>query len=170
VDSAGRVAGRTSADDAIVSRAGGHLGRRHRWSGAEAGDEFIYDTRDWSKAPERLPSSGKPQTYLRDWSPDGKRLAADDPSNNVYVFDLVARTWERVGTGQLPRWLADGRRLVAVSRGHISVIDTMTKSERDIYEEPGRFLASVALAPDGGQLYFTSAATQSDVWTMRFGR
>jgi dipeptidyl aminopeptidase/acylaminoacyl peptidase len=50
------------------------------------------------------------------------------------------------------------------------MIDTITKSEHDIYEEPGRYIASVAVAPDGRRLYFTSADTQSDIWTMRPAR
>jgi WD40 repeat protein len=42
--------------------------------------------------------------------------------------------------------------------------------EHDIYQEPGRFITSVAVAPDGRWLYFTSADTQSEIWTMRPAR
>jgi serine/threonine protein kinase len=146
-------------------------GSRVAATNPNSNEQLIFDARDWTKAPERLPSShGKGQTYLRDWSPDGKRLAAADSANTLWVFDLVARTWERVGSGALPRWLPDGRRLVAVSGGRIEIVDTTTRSARDIYEEPGRFIGAVALARDGRSLYYTSATNQSDIWTMRFGR
>jgi Tol biopolymer transport system component len=134
-------------------------------------EQFIFDAHDWTKAPERLPqAAAKGQNYLRDWSPDGTRLVAADISNTLWVFDRGARTWDRAGTGALPRWLPDGRRLLAISRGRIEVVDTATKSARDIYEEPGRFIGAVALSRDGRSLYYTSSITQSDIWTMRFAR
>lgn len=146
-------------------------GRLVAGTNPNSNEQLIFDARDWSRPPERLPTSPAPgQTYLRDWSPDGRRLAADDTANSVWLFDLHARTWERVGAGQLPRWLADGRRVVVANSGRISVIDTITKSEHDIYQEPGRFITSVAVAPDGRWLYFTSADTQSEIWTMRPAR
>jgi serine/threonine protein kinase len=145
-------------------------GRRVAGTNPNTNEQFIFDARDWTKPPEQLPASGRDQTYLRDWSPDGTRLAAADTSNTLMVFDVAARIWERVGAGALPRWLPDSRRLVAVSRGRIEVVDTVTKTARDIYEEPGRFLGAVALTRDGRWLYFTSGIIQSDIWTMRFSR
>lgn len=108
--------------------------------------------------------------YLRDWSPDGTRFAAADTSGGLWVFDRAERTWQRVGSGAYPRWLADGRRMLAASAGGITLVDTATATAREIYREPGRFVGALALAPDGRQLYFTSAVTQSDIWTMRTGR
>jgi hypothetical protein len=50
------------------------------------------------------------------------------------------------------------------------LVDAGTKSAREIYEEPSRAIGSVVPAPDGRRLYFTSAVTQSDIWTIRFNR
>ena len=148
--------------------------RDGRWvagTNPNTNEQYIFDPRDWSKAPERLPSPpGKGQTYLRDWSPDGTRLAAADTSNTLWVFDRGARTWTRVGSGAYPRWLPDGRRLLAVSGGGIVLVDTAARSARPVYSEPGRFIGAVALTPDGRHLYFTSSRTQSDIWAMRFRR
>jgi Tol biopolymer transport system component len=145
-----------------------------RWVAATSpntNEQFIFDARDWSKPPERLPEPPvKGQTYLRDWSPDGTRFAAADTSNGLWVFDRAARTWQRVGSGAYPRWLADGRRMLATTAGGITLVDTATGSAREIYREPNRAVTAVALAPDGRQLYFTSLVTQSDIWTMRTGR
>lgn len=148
--------------------------RDGRWvagTNPNTNEQYIFDPRDWSKAPERLPSPpGKGQTYLRDWSPDGTRLAAADTSNTLWVFDRGAGTWDRVGSGAYPRWLPDGRRLLAALHGGIVLVDTATKTSHQIYAEPGRFIAAVALTRDGRYLYFTSSRTQSEIWAMRFAR
>lgn len=148
-----------------------HDGRWVAGTDPNTNEQLIFDARDWSKPPQRLPASpGKGQTYLRDWSPDDRRLVAADTSNHIWIFDLESRAWEPAGAGALPRWLPDGRRLLAVSRGHIVVIDPETKQTTDVYSEAGRYVGAVALTRDGRQLYFTSALTQSDIWTMRFRR
>jgi len=161
----------THSDLALNYPLPSHDGRFVAGTSPNTNEQFIFDARDWTKAPERLPSSpGKGQTYLRDWSPDDTRLAAADLSNTLWVFDRSARTWERVGNGAYPRWLPDGRRLVAVLSGRMVLVDTAAKTTRDLYREPNRFIAAVALSPDGRSVYYTSADTQSDIWTMRLAR
>jgi serine/threonine protein kinase/dipeptidyl aminopeptidase/acylaminoacyl peptidase len=148
-----------------------HDGRWVAGTDPNTNEQMIFDAHDWSKPPGRLPAPpGKGQTYLRDWSPDDGRIVAADTTNHMWIFDLESRTWAPAGTGALPRWLPDGRRLVAVSRGHVVLVDPVTKQSRDIYSEPGRYVSAVALTRDGRHLYFTSALTQSDIWTMRFRR
>jgi eukaryotic-like serine/threonine-protein kinase len=146
-------------------------GRRVGGSNPNTGEQFVFDANDWTKPPERLPAPpSKRPVYLRDWSPDARRIAANDTSNTLWVFDLDAKSWDQIGSGSFPRWLPDGRRLVASAGGRITLIDTTTKAARDIYEEPGRLMGTAVLAPDGRRLYFTSAAIESDIWTMRFSR
>ncbi|MGE5813371.1 MAG: protein kinase domain-containing protein, partial [Acidobacteriota bacterium] len=131
-------------------------------------EQYIFDPRDWGKPPERLPASpARGPTYLRDWSPDGTRLAAADISARLWVFDRSAKTWDAVGAGLFPRWLPDGRRLIAGLRGRLVLVDTTTKSSREIYAEPGRYVGAPVLTRDGRRLYFSSAVTQADIWTMR---
>jgi hypothetical protein len=106
---------------------------------------------------------------LRDWSPDGTRIAAES-LDGLWVLTLAEKTWERIGAGAFPRWLPDGRRLLATSRTRIILTDTVTKEAREIYAEPDRVIGSLALAPGGRRLYFTSAIVESDIWLMRFHR
>jgi Tol biopolymer transport system component len=146
-------------------------GSRVAGTNPNTNEQYIFDPRDWSKAPERLPSPpGKGQMYLRDWSPDGSRLAAADTSNTLWVFERGSRTWNRIGPGAYPRWLPDGRHLLAVSAGGITLVDTATKRSQTVYAEPGRYIGSLAVTVDGRHLYFTSSRTQSDLWAMRFTR
>jgi Tol biopolymer transport system component/tRNA A-37 threonylcarbamoyl transferase component Bud32 len=132
-------------------------------------EQYIFDAHDWTRAPERLPSPPvKGQMYLRDWSPDNNRFVAADTSNGLWVFDLQAKAWTRIASGSYPRWLPDGRRVLAALRGRIVLVDTVTKATTDVYGEPGRFIGSLAIAPGGRRVYFTSAVTRSQIWTASF--
>jgi Tol biopolymer transport system component len=148
--------------------------RDGRWvagSNPNSGEQFIFDARDWTKAPERLPQpSARGTTYLWDWSPDAAKIATRDTVGQLRVFTIATKTWESVGTGVFPRWLPDGRRLVAQDRGRMTLVDTVAKTSRQIYAEPdkGRAIFAIALAPDARRVYFTSAVSEADVWLMRF--
>jgi serine/threonine protein kinase len=145
-----------------------------RWvagTNTNGGEQFLFDARDLSKPPEHLPQPpGRGTTYLWDWSPDGTRIATRDTVGQLRVFTVASKTWDSVGTGVFPRWLPDGRRLVAQDRGRIVLVDTITKTTSQVYAEPdrGRSVFSVALSPDARRLYFTSAVNEADIWVMRF--
>jgi eukaryotic-like serine/threonine-protein kinase len=159
--------GENTFNDPVPSRDG----RRVGGSNPNTGEQFVFDASDWTKPPERLPAPpAKGPVYLRDWSPDGQRIAANDTSNTIWVYDLATKNWDRIGPGSFPRWLPDGRRLLAPAGDRITLIDTTTKAARDIYEDPRGLIGAVVLAPDGRRLYFTSASVEADIWTMRFGR
>jgi serine/threonine protein kinase len=157
----------TVLNDPVPSRDG-------RWVGGSnpnSGEQFIFDAHDWTKLADRLPSPPtRSPVYLRDWSPDGSRIAGADTSGVLWVFDVAAKSWDRIGAGSWPRWLPDGRRLVVTSRARVMLVDTTTRAAREIYQEPARRIGTAVLAPDGRRLYFTSAAIESDIWTMRFSR
>jgi serine/threonine protein kinase len=144
-----------------------------RWvagSNPNTNEQYIFDAHDWTRPPERLPSPpGKGQTYLRDWSPDNTRLIAADTSNGLWLFDLQTKTWTRIGSGAYPRWLPDGRRALAVLHGRIVLVDTVAQATSDVYGEPQRFIGALAIAAGGRRVYFTSAVTRSQIWTMRLG-
>jgi hypothetical protein len=84
------------------------------------------------------------------------------------VFTVGSKTWESVGTGVLPRWLPDGRRLAALDRGRITLVDTIAKTASVVYAEPGRGFSSIARSPDARRLYFASSVNEADIWLMRF--
>jgi hypothetical protein len=86
------------------------------------------------------------------------------------VFTVASKTWDSVGTGVFPRWLPDGRHLIAQDRGRLALVDTVAKTSRQIYAEPdrGRAIFSIALAPDARRVYVTSAVNEADIWVMRF--
>jgi eukaryotic-like serine/threonine-protein kinase len=145
-----------------------HDGARVAGSNPNTNEQYLFDARDWTRPPERLPSPPvKDQVYLRDWSPDDKRLIAADTANGLWVFDLETNAWTPVGRGAYPRWLPDGRRVLAVLRGKIVIVDTATRASAAVYNEPGRYIGSLAIAADGRRVYFASAVTRSNIWMMR---
>jgi hypothetical protein len=96
-------------------------------------------------------------------------LIAADTSNGLWLFDLQTKTWTRIGSGAYPRWLPDGRRALAVLHGRIVLVDTVAQATSDVYGEPQRFIGALAIAAGGRRVYFTSAVTRSQIWTMRLG-
>jgi Tol biopolymer transport system component len=143
-----------------------------RWiagSDPNSGELFIFDSHDWTKAPEQLPAAPtRSTTYLWDWSPDGAKIASRDTALELRVFTVASRAWEAVGEGVFPRWLPDGRRLVAQRRGRVVIVDTIEKTSGEIYAETDRSVFSIALSPDARRLYFTTTRNEADIWLMRF--
>lgn len=84
------------------------------------------------------------------------------------MFTIADKSWQRVGLGGFPRWLPDGRRLLAQSQGRLKLVDMMTRGARDVYAETERAIGSHALAPDARRLYFTASIVEPDIWVMRF--
>ena len=59
------------------------------------------------------------------------------------------------------------KKALAVLPGRIVLVHTATRAATDVYGEPGRFIGSLAVAPGGRRVYFTSAVTRSNIWMMR---
>jgi Tol biopolymer transport system component len=145
-----------------------HDGARVAGSNPNTNEQYVFDARDWTRPPERLPSPPvRDQVYLRDWSPDDKRLIAADTANGLWGFDLETKAWTPIGRGAYPRWLPDGRRVLAVLRGKIVMVDTATRASTPVYDEPGRYIGSLAITAGGRRIYFASAVTRSNIWMMR---
>ncbi len=150
-----------------------------RWVGGSSpntGAQYIFDARDLSKPPQRLPPlpEGTGAVYLNDWSPDGDRIAGHvspegGAAGAVWLYYLEQRRWERVGEGRYPRWLPDARRLVALNRERVVLLDVVSKQSRELYAEPSRAIVGAALSRDGRRLYIMSAISEADLWLMRFG-
>jgi eukaryotic-like serine/threonine-protein kinase len=146
-----------------------------RWLGGSdpnTRQQFLYDARDVTAAPEQLPAPppSASAVYLNDWAPDGKRIAAhESPGGGIWTYTIARKQWERIASeGIYPRWLPDSERLVASSNGRIVLVDTRSRTVRELYTDPGRRISYVTPSADGRRLYFTSSFTGADVWLMRF--
>jgi len=140
---------------------------------------FIYDARDFSKAPDRLPALPLEMRGVSfvpvEWSPDGRSLSGFSGSN-VWVYSFETRTYRRVGTGGtvigMPafsaQWLPDGRRLLINRQGRVYALDVETGAEREVLAIDGEVIGTTRLSPDGNWLYFLHGSASGDIWTVRF--
>jgi eukaryotic-like serine/threonine-protein kinase len=135
---------------------------------------FVYDARDFSKAPDRLPPL---PPELRggnfiplDWSPDGRSLSGLS-GPNIWVYSFETRAYRRVATaggGFTAQWFPDGRRLLIIRQGRVYALDVDTGAERAVLSIAGEVVGAARLSPDGNWLYFLHGSASGDIWTVRF--
>ncbi len=135
---------------------------------------FVYDARDFSKAPERLPPLPpelRGGSFLPlDWSPDGRSLSGT-AGPNVWVYSFETRAYRRVATGAgafTAQWFPDGRRLLFNRQGGVYALDVETGAEREVLAIDGEVIGTARLSSDGNWLYFLHGSASGDIWTVRF--
>jgi Tol biopolymer transport system component len=100
-----------------------------------------------------------------DWSSDGNWLAGGD--FGVMVYSLRDKAYQRLtSVGREPQWLADGRRLVYLANGRLTLIDRLTGRSRDLSGSLHTDMRNMFLAHDGRSIYFTDLGLESDIWLM----
>jgi Tol biopolymer transport system component len=113
------------------------------------------------------------------WSPDGKRLAglsalmSDNsslPGMLIYSFDTKKYTTFGGATPvqrQSPildvvLWMNDNRRLMMMNGGHISVVDSKSGKDHQIYNQND--LNWLSLSQDNRWIYLVQSADEADIW------
>jgi serine/threonine protein kinase len=132
---------------------------------------FIFALEDGvvSRPLETLPPYPESAVFQAwDWSSDGKQLAGYTSTGAVSVYSFETRTYTRIASGSLPRWLSDNRRLVYVSGGSLHLVDTVTKQTREIVPRAKEALGDPSLTVDNRYVYYTHADTGSDLWLLTF--
>ena len=100
------------------------------------------------------------------WSPDGTRIAGNTyRGSGMLIYTVASKTYEKITTnGTVPYWLPDGRRLLYLVDGGLSVIDTVTKRSVRIYSPPqGEFLGAPIISPKGDEIYALFTKPQADI-------
>jgi Tol biopolymer transport system component len=136
-----------------------------------------------------LPAKLSTALVPANWSPDGRLLAAMDPTGTLYAVSLEAGRATRVTTessalpssGVASAWLPDGRRLLYLSSaapdahngrdgGTIETLvlaDLETHSTRTVFSFPPDVeVNDMAIAPDGRSLYVAANVTRASIWLM----
>jgi Tol biopolymer transport system component len=129
------------------------------------------------QTPEILPAFGEPRSRFIpiSWSPDGTRLAgqfgfSDRGGGGVVLYAFASRTYERLTDfGEWPAWLADGRRILFVSRGReFWVVDTRTKQAKKIYSTTRDVLGPPRVTRNARDVFFSRRVTESDIYLLAF--
>jgi eukaryotic-like serine/threonine-protein kinase len=104
------------------------------------------------------------------WSPDGKRISGwrsdkiEREYDGVYLYSLETNSYEKIseesGRGF---WLADNRHLLATKFGVLMVIDSQTKTEREILSLLPRVIYSPTITPDNKRMVFSLATFEGDI-------
>jgi Tol biopolymer transport system component len=124
-----------------------------------------------AQSPFKLPTPGGMRIVVWDWSPDGKKLAgviADGQKRHIGIFSLETNEYKVLveNANYTPSWLPDSRRLI-YSAGHsIYIVDSETRSVRELYSHPEVDVRSPFVSRDGTLLYYTAAISESNIWLL----
>jgi serine/threonine protein kinase/Tol biopolymer transport system component len=124
----------------------------------------------WPKEPLKplLTPPGPPDLRYRpwSWSLDGRRIAAySQRGAGMIVYDVATGAHERISdVGEKPRWLGDSRRLVYAENGALHLIDTRTKTSREIYRPPFGTITDLSVAPGDRAIYFILRRDEGNIW------
>jgi len=130
--------------------------------------------RPWKEqAPRPLPSIGEMKAWFQpwSWSPDGRRLAgyvqtAEGGRSGIATFHFESHQFERLTTsGENPRWLPDGRRLLFADQGKIYLLECSSRKRREVLSAaPDSVDDFFSLSYDGRLVCFGLTSTEADVW------
>ena len=130
-----------------------------------------------AQRPELLPRipEGRGAFQATDWHPDGTIVAGYYPRRGstrehdvLYLFNVETGDYTVLGNGSAPRWMADGRRLLAqvTGRNQFFVIDTQTFQTQGV-SVPVPDILRLTLSPDNTRAYLGRAEFESDIWLLQ---
>ncbi len=107
-----------------------------------------------------------------DWSNDGKKLVGRwQESDNVagigyYNLDTneYTKVWE--GTGTMPSWLPDNKRIVFSYTGKPHILNPDTRELSEIPSIPDDDVIGVGISRDGSLLYYITREADSNIWML----
>jgi Tol biopolymer transport system component len=139
---------------------------------AGPGSAFIIDPRrSWeSQTPQVVPWAPAPHQRFapNSWSPNGELVIGENGLGTFVIstYSVRNRMFRTVTEfGQWPVWLPDSRRALFVSRGReFHIVDTVTKSTKQIFSVVRDTLGPPRLTRDGRAAYFSRRVTEADIW------
>lgn len=148
-------------------------GRWLAYSTMEGGANLTAPDRAWAQqTPRSLPPLNEQGDWFVGWkwSPDAKKIAGwrgnavEGENPGVYVYDLANNSYEKVSdTAMRPAWLADNRHLLASQNRKLYLIDSQTKTERELLSLMPQFVGSPAVTPDNRYIFYTIETIESDI-------
>ena len=69
-------------------------------------------------------------------------------------------------------WLSHSRRLLYLDKGKVHLLDSVSKSVRELVSVMPEEIArrGFAVSPDDRRIYFSVSTTEADVWMVEFER
>ncbi len=129
---------------------------------------FLDASKRWSDQTVEFVASPAGGFRPRSWSRDGRWIIGTAENNDLgglLNYSIKSRSFERLrDSGQSPRWLSDGRRIVFADGGRLVLLDVSTKRVRELLSLKDAVIRNVALAPDDHAIYFIPMITDGDIW------
>jgi eukaryotic-like serine/threonine-protein kinase len=151
-------------------------GSRIAYRNAGSNPSIIEVGKPWQEqTPQVLPSIGELSDWGPwSWSPDGRKLAGDEPRggiwNGILVYYLESQQYETLTEfGTVPVWLSDSRRLLFQNqeKDKLYLIDSESKKVHEVLSvAPHHFGQEVTLPHDDRVIYFSVLTTEADIWLM----
>ena len=134
----------------------------------QAGAPVLIDARvPWAKQSPVVAAPNDDQDlrfFAWSWSPDG-HLLAGTTAGGIATYALDSRQFQKVTShGERPTWLADSRRLVFMDSQKIYLLDTVTKTVKEMYSAAPHRLQSIALSSDKRSFTVSLAIDEADIW------
>jgi Tol biopolymer transport system component len=139
---------------------------------------FVFDPRvEWTHQTPRIISNLVEDDLVfseKSWSPDGQQLAGqvrpvgkDKGALAIYSFNTgrFTRLYNSQSAGD-PIWLNDGRRLLFDEGSTLHIIDSQTRSTRELLSIAPDTLWLWSLSRDNRTAYVTRRVSQADIWLM----
>jgi Tol biopolymer transport system component len=125
---------------------------------------------------EPLPALGGEFWFdVRDWSPDGRKLAGAREGGSVgfgvALYSLESKTYELLNDrGSYPRFLPDGRRLLFLDKSAVWLIDSDSRKAHQVLAPASDSqLGHFAVTRDGRSIYALQQLSESDIWEASLG-
>ncbi len=113
------------------------------------------------------------------WSADGARIAGairhrDGELDTIGVYTIASKTFRTLpgyratGTWAMPRWLADGQRLIIRDEDGLSIVNVATGASTKLLRVRGYVIGrSMGVSSDNRWITYTETGTEGDVWIAR---
>lgn len=148
-------------------------GKQLAYSALEGTTYIMNLETDWAnQTPFKFPPLNEKGDYFVawSWSPDGKKLAGwrsdsvETEYADSYIYSIESNNYEKLSdNASRVFWLSDNRHLIFAKVGKLIVIDSQTKTEREVLSVEPQFIYSPVLTPDNKRIVFSVATIESDI-------
>ena len=136
---------------------------------------YVYDGKDFSKAPEELPpfphrDPGVGQLTPLEWSLDNRQLLLQVLPGMLWSYSFDTQQYRALidMSGQFASWLPEGHRVLLSRKGRLAIFDPMSAESHDVLSIPGETITGGRVTRDGSFVYFLHGAQTGDIWLTKF--
>jgi serine/threonine protein kinase len=146
---------------------------RLAFSAINGGTQIIELKKSWAaQTPVILPPLNEKGDFFVawNWSPDGKKIVGWRSDEfvgeypGIYIYTFATNSYEKITeNGFRPAWLADSRHLLACRDDKLFVVDSQTKTEREILSFLPQAIDTPAVTLDNRYIFYDLITDEGDI-------